>query len=270
MLGAISGDIVGSPYEFHPWQGDKDDFPLFNNKSEFTDDTVLTCALANALMSDWRDDAELRQTIVNNFCEYAPLYPNAGYGGRFRAWILQDKRQPYNSFGNGSAMRVSPVGWAFASLPEVEKYAALSADVTHNHPEGVKGAQAVAGAIFLARTGKSKNEIRDYLTASTGYDLNRILKEIKPVYCFDETCQGSVPEALIAFLESDDFESAIRGAVWLGGDADTQAAITGSVAEAFYGGVPEPIKTETLKRLDSRLTKDLENWQKWLKTRAKN
>ena len=239
LCGAIAGDVIGSFYE---WNRTKDtDFRLFTTSSKFTDDTVMT--VANA---DWLLTNDKLWVIMQN---YGNRYPHAGYGGMFRSWLRAEEPKPYNSFGNGSAMRVSPVGWAFDTLEDTLQAARQSAEVTHNHPEGVKGAQATAACIFMARTGRSKHEIKEYIEQTFGYDLNRTCDEIRPCYLMNVTCQGSVPESIIAFLESTDFESAIRLAVSLGGDADTMGAITGGIAEAYYGGVPGHIKKEVLKRL---------------------
>ena len=239
LCGAIAGDVIGSVYE---WNRTKDtDFRLFTTSSKFTDDTVMT--VANA---DWLLTNDKLWVIMKN---YGNRYPHAGYGGMFRSWLRAEEPKPYNSFGNGSAMRVSPVGWAFDTLEDTLQAARQSAEVTHNHPEGVKGAQATAACIFMARTGRSKHEIKEYIEQTFGYDLNRTCDEIRPCYLMNVTCQGSVPESIIAFLESTDFESAIRLAVSLGGDADTMGAITGGIAEAYYGGVPGHIKKEVLKRL---------------------
>ena len=243
MLGAIAGDIIGSVYEFNNTH--RNDFELFMPQSAFTDDTVLTVAIADCILHG-RDYA---RTIW----EYGNRYPDRGYGTRFQNWLGSKELKPYNSFGNGSAMRVSPVGFAFNTLEETLVEARRSAEVTHNHPEGINGAQAVAAAIFLARRGESKSRIKEYVVSTSGYDLNRTIDEIRPNYTFDETCQGSVPEAIIAFLESTDFEDAIRKAVTLGGDSDTIACITGGIAQAFYGRVPEHIEKEAKKRLDSPL-----------------
>ena len=240
LYGAISGDIIGSKYEFFPHK--YTDFPLFSNEySDYTDDTVMT--VANA---DWLLTNDKLWVIMQ---DYGNRYPTAGYGGMFKIWLREEEPKPYNSFGNGSAMRVSPVGWAFDTLEETLEAAKQSAEVTHNHPEGIKGAQATAACIFMARTGKSKQEIKEYIEKEFGYNLNRTCDEIRIDYRFDETCQGTVPESIIAFLESTDFENAIRLAVSLGGDADTMGAITGGIAEAYYGEVPEHIKKEVLKRL---------------------
>jgi ADP-ribosylglycohydrolase len=245
MLGAIAGDIIGSVYEFDNCKSKE--FPLFTSKSCFTDDTILTIAVADAILN--------QGDYVTMFQHYYQRYPDpcGSYGVRFRLWAASNHPQPYNSWGNGSAMRVSPVGFAFADLETVVQEAERSAAVTHNHPEGIKGAQATAAAIFLARTGKSKAEIRAYIQAEFGYDLNRTLDEIRPVYQFNESCQKTVPEAIIAFLESTDFEDAIRNAVSLGGDTDTLTCITGGIAEAFYGGVPEAIAQGVFERLDQPL-----------------
>lgn len=247
LLGAIAGDVIGSVYEANPTK--ELDFKLFRSHSIFTDDTVLTLAVADWLLSK----GELTDTLQR----YGQKYAYAGYGGSFRKWMMSPHPQPYNSWGNGSAMRVSPVGWFFETLQETLAAAKKSAEVTHNHPEGIKGAQAVAACIYLARTGTSKQEIKEYIMETFGYDLNRTYDEIHPAYRFDVSCQGSVPEAIIAFLDSTDFESTIRMAVALGGDSDTQACIAGSIAEAFYGGAPEPIAAEALKRLPKELANTL-------------
>lgn len=238
ILGAIAGDIIGSAYEFNPT---KDyNFLLFNDLSEYTDDTVMTVANAEWLLTS----KDLGTTML----EYGNKY-EAGYGELFLCWLWRKDLRSYNSFGNGSAMRVSPVGWAFDTLEETLVAAKRSAEVTHNHPEGIKGAQSTAACIYWARKGRTKQQIKEYVDALFGYDLNRTCDEIRSSYGFDVTCQGSVPESIIAFLESSDYESAVRLAVSLGGDSDTMGAITGGIAEAYYGGVPENIKIEVLKRL---------------------
>ncbi|WP_301966191.1 ADP-ribosylglycohydrolase family protein [uncultured Desulfovibrio sp.] len=264
MLGAIIGDMVGSPYEFHPWRGAADAFPLFCPRSRFTDDTVMTVAVARGLMQAYGQEQACREALIDAMHEYGRAYSRAGYGQRFFRWIVTGSREPYNSFGNGSAMRVSPVGWVCDSLEDTERYAALSAAVTHDHPEGIKGACATAAAIFLARDGAGRDDIREYLSFRYGYDLDRSLAEIRPAYRHKESCQESVPEAIIAFLESRSFEEAVRNAVWLGGDSDTQAAIAGSMAEAFYGGVPQELREAALLRLDDRLRGDVAAWYAWL------
>jgi ADP-ribosylglycohydrolase len=243
MLGAIAGDIIGSRFE-HARIKTKD-FNLFNYQSVFTDDTVHTLAIADSLLNKIPYQEKLR--------EYFQYYPNAGYGGRFRRWARSPKPSPYCSFGNGSAMRVSPVAWFYDSLEKVLDEALRSAEITHNHPEGIRGAQAVAGAVFIARNGADRTQIREYIEDSFGYDLSETLDGIRPWYDFDVSCQGSVPYAIVAFLESTDYEDAVRNAVSLGGDSDTQACIAGSIAEAYYGGVPNEIADDTLKRLDDRL-----------------
>jgi ADP-ribosylglycohydrolase len=233
MIGAIAGDIIGSRFEAQPIK--RSDFDFFHPHCRFTDDTVLTVAVADAILRGI-GYAESLQT-------WARKYPNAGYGGTFYRWIWQNDPQPYNSWGNGSAMRVSPVGFAFDAAEQVLAQAERSAAVSHNHPEGIKGAQAVALAIFLAGSGHTKTQIRSALEQRFGYDLNRTVAQIRPCYTFDVSCQGSVPEAIIAFLESTDLLSAIGNAVSLGGDSDTQGCIAGAVAEAFYGGVPNALRT---------------------------
>jgi len=231
MLGAIVGDIIGSVYEFNPIKSTE--FPLFVKESTFTDDTVLTVAVAYSIINkvDYK-------TILK---EFGLRYPNVLYGTSFRNWLLSRNNNPYNSWGNGSAMRVSPVGFAFNSEEAVLLEAKKSAEVTHNHQEGIKGAQAVALSIFFSRIGKSKKTIKEEISKRFNYDLNRPLDEIRPKYGFDESCQGTVPESIIAFLESKNFEDAIRKAVSLGGDSDTIACITGGIAQAFYKKIPKNI-----------------------------
>ena len=242
MIGAIFGDIVGSVFERHPVKNIE--FQLFSRNSRFTDDTVLTIATADAIMSGTDYGVKYR--------DYYRWYPHAGYGGMFHRWARKPGSAPYGSFGNGSAMRVSPVGWAFNNLETVLLEAERSAAVTHNHPEGIKGAQATAAAIFMARTGSSQTDIRRFIESRFGYDLSPKLDDIRPAYSFDVTCQGSVPESIIAFLESDSCEDAVRKAISLGGDADTQACIAGSIAEAFFG-LPTELSEMVLRTLDDRL-----------------
>ena len=232
MYGAIIGDIVGSVYE---WNSIKTKgFPLFSPKSTFTDDSVMTVAIAKAILRSRREGIPFRETAVEEMQTFGRRYPDRGYGGRFRRWLTSNHPKPYGSYGNGSAMRVSPCGLIARSLDEAVSLATESAETTHNHPEGIKGEAAVAAAIYLAKTGADKAEIREYIQKEY-YPLDRTLDEIRPDYHFDVTCQGSVPEALTAFLESDSYEDAVRNAVSLGGDSDTQAAIAGSVAWAYYG-----------------------------------
>lgn len=250
MLGAIIGDIVGSVYE---WANIKTtDFPFFQPKCFFTDDSVLTVATAKALLTGIG--------YTEAYQDFARRYPGRGYGGNFHHWIYRDDPQPYNSWGNGSAMRVSPVGFAFASVEEVLDEAKRSAEVTHNHPEGIKGAQATVLAILLARQGASQPEMRTEIARRFGYDLDRALDQIRPGYTFDVSCQGSVPEAIIAFLESTDFEDAIRKAISLGGDSDTIACITGGIAEAFYGGIPEDITEQAYSYLPEEFIEIIEEF----------
>ena len=243
MLGAIFGDICGSIYEFHPVESYH--FPLLTDKSIFTDDTVLTLAIADAFINN--------KDIASTLRNYAREYTFRGYGQRFNDWVWDDTSEPYWSYGNGSAMRVSSVGFLFDSIEDVLENAKKSAEVTHNHYEGIKGAQATALAIFLARNHASKEEIKHEIESRFGYNLSKSLAEIEKNYRFTESCQGSVPEALIAFLESDDYESAIRNAIWLKGDADTQACIAGSIAEAFYGDIPDSFKAKIYELLPKEL-----------------
>ena len=248
MFGAIVGDIIGSIYE---WNNIKTkDFPLFRRESRYTDDTVMTCAVAEGIMNGGtRDD------FIDALKKYGRMYPHAGYGGRFKKWLFSEDREPYYSYGNGAAMRVSPCGFAAKTLEEAVAMADAVTKVTHNHPEGMKGAAATAAAIFLARSGKTREEIREYIVRNY-YPLNFTLDEIRPTYTFDVSCQGSVPQALEAFLESVSFEDAIRNAISIGGDSDTIAAITGGVSEAYYG-VPEEIRDMALSYLDDTQTEIL-------------
>jgi ADP-ribosylglycohydrolase len=243
MLGAIAGDIIGSIYEFDNIKTTV--FPLFSRDSQPTDDTILTVALADSILSG--------KLYVDNLKAYFSHYPRAGYGPSFFQWALSASRQPYYSWGNGAAMRVSPVGFAYDTLEEVLEQARQSAAVTHDHPEGIKGAQATAAAIFLARQGEGKRRIRDFVEQTFGYALGEPLEDLRRRYTFDVSCQGTLPAALIAFLASEGYEDAVRKAVSLGGDSDTIACITGGIAQAFYGEVPAPIRHEALERLDSRL-----------------
>lgn len=282
MMGAIVGDIVGSVYEWHNIKTKK--FPLFRDDCFFTDDTVMTCAVAEAIMNGGK-----RDDFIDAMKKYGKMYPDAGYGSKFRRWIFSDDREPYKSYGNGSAMRVSPCAWmmncGFTARTGLwptngRKGVQLSAEVTHNHKEGIKGAMATADAIFMCRyyfggycgdyeepinddPAECKRRIKKHIEEEYGYDLSRTLDEIRPNYQFDATCQGSVPEAIIAFLESTDFEDAIRNAISLGGDSDTIAAITGSIAEAAYG-IPQEIKDKAYSYLDEPLKKVLRRWKKFI------
>lgn len=250
MLGAIAGDIIGSVFEFNNRK--TTDFELFSPGSNFTDDTVLTVAIADCLIN--------RRDFAPALKQYARSYPGRGYGGRFSAWIASPGLAPYDSFGNGSAMRVSPVGYVCKNLEETLLLAKSTSEVTHDHPEGIKGAQAVAAAVFMALDGAPKDEIKKYVARQFGYGLDRTLAEIRPGYRFDETCPGSVPEAITAFLESDGFEDAVRKAVSIGGDSDTIACIAGAIAEAYYGGVPEEIARECRRILDPPLLKTVDEF----------
>ena len=278
MLGAIVGDIVGSVYE---WDNIKTkDFPLFREDCFFTDDTVMTCAVAEAIMNGGQKD-----NFIDAMKKYARMYPDAGYGARFSDWVDGDDREPYNSFGNGSAMRVSPCAWVMdcsfcartGAWPSRRALARLSAEVTHNHQEGVKGAMATSDAIFMCRyyfggysgdyeqpindnPTECKRLIKEHIEEEYGYDLSKTLDEIRPTYRFNETCQDTVPQSIIAFLESTDFEDAIRNAISLGGDSDTLAAITGSIAEAAYG-IPDWIKDKAYTYLDEPLKDVLRRWE---------
>ena len=250
MWGAIAGDVIGSYFEHVPTKSTR--FYLFREESTFTDDTVLTAAVADWLMND--------TDLVKTFHRYVRHYPDAGYGHTFLSWAQLRQRIPYQSWGNGSAMRVSPVAYAAESLESCLYLAKKSAEVTHNHQQGIYGAQATAACVFLARTGKTKAEIREFVESKFHYDLQRTLEEIRPHYVFDVSCQGSVPESIIAFLESTDFESAIRNAISLGGDADAMACIAGAIAEPFYGGVPEEISQQVLPLLDDRIRNMLQSF----------
>ena len=276
ILGAVIGDTVGSIYEFNNHKSV--DFELFDPRCEFTDDSIVTVAVAKWLLIDPEHTFEkLEECLV----DFGKRYPNpmGGYGGGYVRWLfhpdtlnvydeqtpdckLKSGRRPYNSWGNGSAMRVSAVGWAFDTLEETLEVAKRSAEITHNHPEGIKGAQATAAAIFLARTGKSKQEIKDYITKNYGYDLDRTCAQIRSTYSFDGSCQGTVPEAIIAFLESNDFESAIRLGVSLGGDTDTLVCITGGIAEAYYKEIPQWIVDKILSMIPQEFKEILGGFNK--------
>lgn len=259
MLGAIIGDIVGSVYEFDNTK--RMDFPLFSDRSSYTDDSIMTVAVAEWLLTD---NVHTHDSLEKIMVRYADAYrfPMGGYGGGFAQWLfhperlvdyntgeIAGKRVPYNSWGNGSAMRASAVGWKFRTLEETEKVAAISASITHDHPEGIKGAQATAATVYMARSGYSKQEIKAYIERRFGYDLNTHTNEIRKTYGWEDSCQGTVPPAIRAFLDSKDFESAIRIAVSLGGDSDTLACITGGIAEAYYGEIPTSIKEKALGML---------------------
>ena len=252
MYGAILGDMIGAPYEFDRSPKTKE-FPLFSRGTQFTDDSVMTIAVGEALLDTvGKADDEIKAALVSSMRRWGRRYPHAGYGGRFRVWLREKNPEPYGSYGNGSAMRVSSAGWLSNTLDETRRIARLTAEVTHNHPEGIKGAEAAASAIFLARSGAGKEEIREYIVSEFGYDLSRSCDEIRPTYRHVESCQKTVPEAITAFLEGADFEDVIRTAVSLGGDCDTLTCIAGSIAEAFYG-IPE----EMVMACRARLPKDM-------------
>lgn len=266
MYGAILGDMIGSPYEFD--QGDKTKvFPLFVKESTYTDDSVMTIAIAEALLDAPPDAADewTEHRLVTSMQKWGRKYPYAGYGGRFIWWLRAEEPEPYGSYGNGSAMRVSSAGWLYDTLEETEHMAELTAKVTHNHPEGIKGAVVTAGSIFLARNGAAKEEIRAYAVGK-GYDLSRTCDEIRPGYHHVESCQGTVPEVITAFLEGNDFEDVIRTAVSLGGDCDTLTCIAGSIAEAYYG-VPDELKTECRDRLPEDMLAVLDQFEEKITSR---
>lgn len=250
MIGAIAGDIIGSVYE---WNNIKTkDFVLFSDQCFFTDDSILTVALADSILQS--------TPYVDNLKRFYHWYPNGGYGGSFHQWAQSQYSKPYNSWGNGAAMRISPVGYVYNELDTVLQKAEEFTEVTHSHPEGIKGGQATAAAIFLARTGKSKTEIKEFIETKFQYDLSKHVDEIRPSYTFDVSSQGTVPQAIRAFIDSLDFEDALRTAVSLGGDTDTLACITGGIAQAFYKGVPESIQSKVYAILDERLGKITEEF----------
>lgn len=263
MYGAILGDMIGAPYEFDRGKKTKD-FPLFGKGSKFTDDTVMTIAVAKALMDTMgKSDIEIRCALVDEMQKWGKKYPNYGYGVRFNKWLHSKDPEPYNSCGNGSAMRVAAAGWLFDTMEETRRIAQLTSVVTHDHPEGIKGAEVTAAAIFMARNGKTKDEIKEYVLREFGYDLSRTCDEIRPAYHHVETCQETVPEAITAFLEGTDFEDVIRTAVSLGGDCDTLTCIAGSMAEAFYG-VPDELKKECRDRLTDDILEVLDRFREYL------
>ena len=268
MFGAILGDIIGSPYEFDRGNKTKD-FPFFDKGCSFTDDTVMTVAVADALMNvDLHSDDEIiKESIIKALKYWGHKYPAAGYGVRFSMWLKLHNTEAYNSYGNGSAMRVSAAGWLADTLEDVRRLARISAEVTHNHPEGIKGAEATASAIFMARKNFSKEQIKDYIINEFNYDLSRTCDEIRPDYYHVESCQQTVPEAITAFMEGNDFEDVIRTAVSLGGDCDTLTAIAGSIAEAYYG-VPENLKKECYQHLDDNLSEILEKFEQVVKDKS--
>ena len=258
MYGAILGDIIGSPFEFDRGNKSKD-FDLFTRGCRFTDDSVMTVAVAEALLAIELDanEMEIEEAVITNMQDWGRNYPHAGYGGRFKYWLTSGNPKPYGSYGNGSAMRVSATGWLYPTIERTREVAEATAAVTHNHPEGIKGAVATASCIFLARQGAAKKEIKDYVEQEFHYNLNRTLDEIRPYYHHVESCQQTVPEAITAFLEAESFEDAVRNAVSLGGDTDTLAAITGSIAEAYFG-IPAVLKAERRNRIDPEMNRVLD------------
>ena len=263
MYGAIIGDMVGCPFEFDRGDKIKDFGPLFGRRSNYTDDSVMTFAIAKAITDAGKDasEDELKEAFVKNMQDLGNRFALGHYGGRFSGWLTDKDPKPYNSWGNGSAMRVSPVGWCYDTIEKTREVARWSAEVTHNHPEGIKGAESVAAAIFMARKGASKDEIKEYIIKEFDYDLSRTCDEIRPYYHHVESCQETVPEAITAFLEGNDFEDVIRTAVSLGGDCDTLTCISGSMAEAFYG-VPDEYKKECRNRLDEELLRILDSFER--------
>ncbi len=257
MIGAIIGDIVGSRFEFENFKSK--DFKFFTKDSFVTDDSIMTLALAKAFIESKDDYSDLSDNAIKCMQEIGRKYPECGYGHRFMEWMFSDDPKPYNSYGNGAAMRVSSAGFVANSLDEAKEFSRKITVVTHNHPEGLKGAEATAVAIFLARTGEDKEEIKKYIN-SNYYHMDFTLDDIRPTYSFNEICQDTVPQALMAFFEADDFECTIRNAISLGGDADTLAAIAGSVAEAYYG-VPDPMKEIAIRYLDDDLLAILEEFE---------
>ena len=269
MYGAITGDMIGAPYEFDRSPKVKE-FPLFSSESDFTDDSVMTVAVAEALLDTiGKDDETVKAALVDSMQKWGHRYPYAGYGGMFAQWLLTKNPEPYGSYGNGAAMRVSSAGWLYDTLEETRHAARLTAEVSHNHQEGIKGAEATASAIFLARNGKGKDEIKAYIIREFGYDLSRTCDEIRPTYFHVETCQKTVPEAITAFLEGTDYEDVIRTAVSLGGDCDTLTCIAGGMAEAFYG-MPDFIKAECRKRLPDDMRAVCERFEQKLASQAKH
>ncbi len=268
MYGAISGDIIGSPYEFDRGNKTKD-FPLFSFDSDWTDDSVMTIAVAEALINTLgQDDETIKAALVESMQKWGHKYPFAGYGTKFSVWLRAKSPKPYGSYGNGSAMRVSSAGWLYDTLEETRHTARLTAEVTHNHPEGIKGAEATAAIIYLSRTGCSKDEIKAYIIREFGYDLSRTCDEIRPTYHHVESCQQTVPEAITAFMEGTDFEDVIRTAVSLGGDCDTLTCIAGGMAEAFYG-IPNFIKRECQARLHEDMLEICDRFEMMLEAKGR-
>ena len=255
IYGAIIGDIVGSRFEFDKSPKTKH-FSFFDHRCKFTDDTIMTIAVAKALMMPANTEDERKKNIITQLKKFGRKYPYAGYGRAFMGWLMDNDSSPYNSWGNGSAMRCSIVGWLYDNIDTTFTVAKNTAEVTHNHPEGIKGAQATAAVIYMARKRYSKNDIKSYIEKRFGYNLNRTCAEISPTYKHTESCQETVPEAIICFLEGTDFEDVIRNCIYIGGDTDTLGAIAGAMAEAYYG-VPEEFKREVSRYLDRDLLTEL-------------
>lgn len=251
MLGAVAGDIIGSAYERHPIKTKK--FKLFSKYSRFTDDTVLSVAVAKSILNN--------EPYIDNIIDFGIRYYDAGYGASFRKWLRSKDHKPYNSWGNGSAMRVSPIGFAFDTAKKVLKEAKKSAEITHNHPEGIKGAEATALAIFMAKNGEKKDKIRDTISRNFNYDLDRTVDDIRVSYRFDVSCQGSVPESIICFLDSTSYEDTIRNTISLGGDTDTMATIAGGIAQAYYKDIPRDIRFNVYKQLPNEFLEIIEDFQ---------
>ena len=261
MYGAILGDIIGSRFEFDRG-GKSKEFTFFKKESVYTDDSVMTIAVAEALLNTGKnaDEKTVKTELIRCMKDWGHKTPDAGYGGMFYRWLFTDMTEPYGSYGNGSAMRVSPVGWLYDTMERTREVARWTAEVTHNHPEGVKGAESVAAIIFLARTGHDKTDIKNYVVKEFGYDLTRTCDEIRPTYHHVESCQQTVPEAITAFLEGESFEDVIRTAVSLGGDCDTLTDIATAMAEAFYG-CPDELKKECEKRIEPEMLEVLKRFE---------
>ncbi len=252
MYGEFLGDIIGKPYEFNNHKSK--DFPLFTKNPSFTDDTILTIAVCQGLFNAGLESDEniIKNSIIDSMQKWGHKYPHAGWGRKFYLWLIMESRRPYGSFGNGAAMRVSSIGWLYTSLEKTREVARWSAEVTHNHPEGIKGAECTASAIWLARNGYSKEQIKDYVIENFGYDLSFTCDQIRPIYKHIETCQETIPQAITAFLEGNNFEDVIRTAVSLGGDSDTLTGIAGAIAEAFYD-IPEELINICREILDNEM-----------------
>ena len=259
MYGAVLGDIIGSRFEFDRG-GKTKDFKLFTAEDGFTDDSVMTVAVAEALLNAGKnaDEKTVKDNLIKSMQHWGRKYPNAGYGARFIWWVFADEPKPYDSFGNGSAMRVSAAGWLYNSLEKTREAARWSAEVSHNHPEGIKGAECTAAIMYLSRTGTDKKEIREYVIKEFGYDLSESMEELRARHEHNESCQDSLPKALTSFFEGESYEDTVRNAVSLGGDTDTLAAIAGAMAEAYYG-IPEDIIKEGRKYLPEEMIKILES-----------